>query len=131
MNLTTENQDTFEIFLETSQILLTINQNYVLSDINYSNFITKTKNGEITNQLAREPLGKIIPIFLKLLREYDIKICEHSKYYWKHKSINYLKLVWENPIPDVFEHNEIIDFSDQNKVAQRKNNYGFDYFINN
>lgn len=127
--------DVFETFLEVCHILLcplslkdddlTEDEQKHLYSFSFWQGITEQNGGEdVANYVAQKPMKILLPNLLKALAKYE-KMVFDSKYYWKHKSTTYLKLVYDNPIPDVYEHEALIDLGYD---ASRKDG-GFRYFL--
>ena len=81
----------------------------------------------VINLIARKPLKVIMPLLLEKLRVYEERIFK-SKYYWIHKSLPYLKLVYNSPIPEANNHDEICDLGDKSYDKSRKD-HGFEGFL--
>ena len=130
--------DIFESFLEVSQVLLyssginhnelTEEENQKIYSYSYWEKITEDAGGEnVSNHIAKKPLIALMPHLLEYLRKYENRVFS-SKYYWKHKSPTYLKLVYDFPIPNVSSHEEIINIG-YDGYNNSRNDFGFSYFI--
>jgi hypothetical protein len=74
-------------------------------DFNY--WSNKGGYGEHNNYICRTPMGILMPVLLNEVQRLYKRVLD-STYYWLHKDISYLQLVYCNPITDeVFE--DIID----------------------
>lgn len=130
--------DIFETFLEVSKVLLwssTIaygdlkeeERRYIYS-FSYWKRVTENAGGEdVANYVAQRPLKVLMPHLLDVLRNYEGRVFD-SKYYWKHKSLTYLKLVYDFPIPQVSGHDEIINVG-YNQYERYRKDGGFEYLI--
>lgn len=132
--------DVFQSFLEVCRVLLwpycikfkelTEEESKNVYSYSYWRKITKAVNGEdVLNYIAQKPLKELMPHLLKVLEKYERRVFS-SKYYWSHKSLPYLKLVYDFPIPKVSNHEEILDL-EYVQYDRSRNNGGFLYFLKN
>lgn len=130
--------DVLETFLEVCRILLwplslksddlTSEENKHLYSYSYWQRITEINGGEdVANYVAQKPMKVLLPNLLKVLAKYE-KMVFDSKYYWKNKSTTYLKLVYNNPIPEIYEHEALRDLGYDQYEPSRKDG-GFNYFL--
>jgi hypothetical protein len=130
--------DIFETFLEVSKVLLWPSRNKYnglteeekknIYSFSYWKSVTENTGGEdVTNYVAQKPLKTLMPHLLKMLETYEKRVFD-SKYYWKHKSPTYLKLVYDFPIPKISGHEEIRNLRYDQYGRSRKDG-GFAYFI--
>jgi hypothetical protein len=130
--------DVLESFLEVSRVLLwssskeyeglTEEEKKYIYSFSYWNKVTENAGGEdVANYVAQKPLKALMPHLLEALRKYEHRVFS-SKYYWKHKSPTYLKLVYDFPIPNASDHEEIRDLG-YDQYNRSRNDGGFSYFI--
>lgn len=130
--------DILESLLDVSKVLLwSLNSNYegltdeenkYIYSFSYWQKVTEDGGGEdIANYVAQKPLRAIMPKLLEVLRKYESLVFS-SKYYWKHKSPTYLKLVYDFPVPKELNHEEIRDLGYGNYEGSR-NDGGFSYLM--
>jgi len=130
--------DVLETFLEVSRVLLwpsfiahegfTEKENTYIYSYSYWKKVTEDAGGEdVANYVAQKPLKALMPHLLEALRKYESRVFS-SKYYWKHKSPTYLKLVYNFPIPKASNHEEIRDLGYDQYEKSRKDG-GFSYFL--
>ncbi|MBP6367944.1 MAG: DUF4365 domain-containing protein [Nitrosomonas sp.] len=130
--------DIFETFLEVSKVLLWSSSNEYqdlteeekknIYSFSYWKSVTENAGGEdVANYVAQKPLKALMPHLLKMLETYERRVFD-SKYYWKHKSLTYLKLVYDFPIPKISGHEEIRNLRYDQYGRSRKDG-GFAYFI--
>lgn len=113
-----DSSDEFRNVLECSKILnikipseeLTQEQETNLFDFDYWVEITDWGYDEISNQVAMKPLKLIMPALLDKIQYYN-KLILDGAYFWIHKDLSYLKLVYKTNIPTFREHEEIRTFS--------------------
>ena len=84
---------------------------------NYNYWAKKSGYGEHNNYICRTPMGILMPAFLKELRVLYNRVL-NSTYYWLHKDMSYLRLVYCNPITDA-----IIDEVVNKKAFEYENKY--------
>jgi hypothetical protein len=65
---------------------------------------------EITYQHARQPLAKLIPVFIFVLKVYKQKVLQ-GYYYWATKNPYYLKLVKSTEFPDTLSQDELLEYA--------------------
>ncbi|MDE2420610.1 MAG: DUF4365 domain-containing protein [Gammaproteobacteria bacterium] len=132
--------DVLESFLEVCRILLwsqiieheglTEQERKYIYSFAYWKRVTEDAGGEdVSNYIAQKPLKALMPHLLEILRKYETRVFS-SKYYWKHKSPTYLRLVYDFPIPKASGHEEISDLG-YDQYERSRNDAGFSYFISN
>ncbi|MFJ5537946.1 DUF4365 domain-containing protein [Vreelandella titanicae] len=130
--------DVFESFLEVTRVLLwhssikhedlTEDENRCIYSFSYWKHVTENSGGEdVANYVAQKPMKALMPHLLKILSRYENRVFS-SKYYWKYKSSSYLKLVYDFPIPNVSDHEEIRDLG-YGQYERSRNDGGFSCFI--
>lgn len=139
LHMPVEELDTFETFLEVCRVLLwphnikysnlTEAETEYLFSLNY--WKRQTANDgceEVANYIARKPMKALMPYLINALIMYEKRVFE-SKYYWKHKNISYLKLVYSRPIPDTIEHEKLLDLGYNDNYKTSRNDGGFEFFL--
>lgn len=130
--------DVFETFLEVCRILLwslnhehkdlTEEEKKNIYSFSYWKSVTENAGGEdVANYVAQKPLKALMPHLLEILRNYERRVFD-SKYYWKHKSPTYLKLVYDFPVPQASDHENISDLG-YDQYEKSRNDGGFEYFL--
>ncbi|EIZ1047658.1 TPA: DUF4365 domain-containing protein [Vibrio parahaemolyticus] len=132
------NQDDFATFLEVCRILLVwedlsevdledSDKKYIYS---YDYWCEKSSSDgygdEVINYIAQKPMKILFPLLLDKLSDYENRIFS-SKYYWVNTDRIYLKLVYDNPVPSVRDHDGICEL-DYNFDARSRKDGGFHYF---
>ncbi|AVJ55881.1 hypothetical protein C5610_05865 [Idiomarina sp. OT37-5b] len=130
--------DVLESFLEVCRVLLwssrmdhkdlTEEEKEYIYSFSYWRNVTEQAGGEdVANYVAQKPLKALMPHLLDVLRQYESRVFS-SKYYWKHKSPTYLKLVYDFPIPKASDHEAIRDLG-YGQYQRSRNDGGFSYLI--
>jgi hypothetical protein len=81
---------------------------------------------EVTNLSAQTPLRVLLPLLLDTLRKLRQDVLA-AKYYWRYKDRTYLRLVYENRIPDDSTQQTIQEWGCKFDEYQH-NPIGFSYF---
>ena len=64
---------------------------------------------EIPNYISQKPMKILMPAFLDALSKYNNLVLK-GKYYWSYKNYNYLRLVYENQLPNSkLSHDDILE----------------------
>lgn len=126
-----EELDVLETFFDVSKVLLwphDINNSdlneeekkHIYSSTYWRNITIKQGGDDIANYIAQKPLKVIMPRLITALKNYESRILD-SKYYWNHKSPAYLELVQNSPIPNISDHEELMELGyDQYEFLRHK-----------
>lgn len=110
--------DIFKTVLECGKILidelpkegLSDDEHKHLFDFDYWAKVTDWSWDDVSNQKAQTPLKIIMPLILDKIQYYS-KLVMGGAYYWIHKDLPYLKLVFKTIIPQGRSHEEILQIS--------------------
>jgi len=77
----------------------------------YHYWAVQGKEGnDIPNYICQKPMKVLMPIIMDFLKQHK-KLVLEGKYYWRHKNLSYLRLVYETDILDEFDtHQSIMDY---------------------
>lgn len=67
---------------------------------------------EVSCLAAREPMKAMMPLLLKQLEKYRVKVL-NAAYYWSYKNKPFLELVYKTPFPDIVDHEVIRNWGDE------------------
>jgi hypothetical protein len=126
--------DIFKTVLECAKILIDEVPKNDLSDEEYKNLfnfeywaqITDWSHDEVSNEVAKKPLKIILPLLLDKIQYYSTLVL-NGAYYWIHKDIPYLKLIFKTAIPEERTHENMIHINYDS--TEFENQEDFELFI--
>ncbi|MCI9843639.1 DUF4365 domain-containing protein [Flavobacterium pectinovorum] len=126
--------DIFKTVLECGKILiddvpetdLSEEENKNLFNFEYWARITDWSHDDISNEVAKKPLKIIFPLLLDKIQYYNTLVLKGA-YYWIHKDLPYLKLVFKTVIPVERTHEDMIHLNYE--YTKFENTEHFDSFI--
>lgn len=109
-----QSSDMFKTVLECSKILiedlpkegLSEDERKNIFNFDYWAVITDWSGDEVSNEVAKKPLQILFPLLLEKVQYYS-ELVINGAYYWIHKDLPYLKMVYKTKIPTVRIHEEI------------------------
>jgi len=119
--------DTFKTFLECGKILIENLPEYPKEEsekyknlFNYDYWVRQTdwSDDEVSNMVAMFPMKTIMPLLLDKIQYYSELVLK-GQYYWYHKDLPYLKLVFKTRLPNERKHENFIH-----------KDYNYDHFEN-